>query len=77
MKLELDTKPVYGDHDKYIKTKIKIYGGCVNTNFQDKSNTKRKSTIQFFITNNVRFCYQSKEKALSSKKSANINKTRY
>ena len=25
LKIELDSKPVYGDDDKYIKTKIKIY----------------------------------------------------
>ena len=29
LKLELDSKPVYGDDDKYIKTKIKIYGGVL------------------------------------------------
>ena len=35
LKIEFDSKPVYGDDDKYIKTKIKIYGASVNTNFQD------------------------------------------
>ena len=25
MKISVESKPVYGDHDKYIKTKIKIY----------------------------------------------------
>ena len=29
-------------------------------------NVKRKSTMQVFIYYNVRFCYQSKEKVLSS-----------
>ena len=66
LKIEFDSKPVYGDDDKYIKTKIKIYGGSVNTNFQDKKMPK-KGTMQLFITNNVRFCYESKEKVLSSK----------
>ena len=33
LKIEFDSKPVYGDNDKYIKEKIKIYGGSVNTNF--------------------------------------------
>ena len=28
---------VYGDNDKYIKTKIKIYEDRVNTNFQGKN----------------------------------------
>ena len=27
LKTEFDSKPVYGDDDKYIKTKIKIYTG--------------------------------------------------
>ena len=39
--MEFDSKPVYGDDDKYIKAKIKIYGGRVNTNFQDKKMPKK------------------------------------
>ena len=37
LNIEFDSEPVYGDGDKYIKTKIKIYGGRVNTNFQGKN----------------------------------------
>ena len=33
MNIEFDSEPVYGDNDKYIKTKIKSYGDKVNTNF--------------------------------------------
>ena len=33
---KFDSKPVYGDSDKYIKTKIKLYEGNVDTNFQGK-----------------------------------------
>ena len=65
LKIDFESKPVYDDNDKYIKTKIKIYGGGVKTNFQGKKNAKRKSTKQIFI-NNARFCCQSKEKVLSS-----------
>ena len=36
MSVEFDSEPVYGDNDKYIHTKLRIYGGKVNTNFQDK-----------------------------------------
>ena len=36
MNIEFDSEPVYGDGDKYIKTKIKMYVGRVNTNFQAK-----------------------------------------
>ena len=34
--IKFDSQPVHGDGDKYIKTKIKIYGDRVNTNFQGK-----------------------------------------
>ena len=40
LKIEFDSKPVCGDNDKYIKTKIEIYGASVNTNFQDKKMRK-------------------------------------
>ena len=36
MNVEFDSEPVYGDNDKYIKTKIKMYEKRVNTNFQGK-----------------------------------------
>ena len=36
MNTEFDSEPVYGDSDKYLKTKIKSYGDKVNTNFQNK-----------------------------------------
>ena len=36
MNIKFDSKPVYGDNDKYIKTKIKLYGDEVDTNFQGK-----------------------------------------
>ena len=42
MRIEFNSKPVYGDNDKYIKTKIKIYSGSVNTNFQGKKMPKEK-----------------------------------
>ena len=31
-----DSEPVYCNNDKYIKTKIKLYGDKINTNFQGK-----------------------------------------
>ena len=43
LKIEFDSKPVYGGNDKYIKTKGKVYGGNVNTNFQSKKMTKEKA----------------------------------
>ena len=42
MNIEFDSEPVYGDNDKYIKTKIKIYGDKVNTNFMVEKYQKKK-----------------------------------
>ena len=42
LKINFNSEPIYGDNDKYIKTKIKIYGGSVNTNFQGKKMPKEK-----------------------------------
>ena len=33
LKMELDSEPVYGDSDKYIKTKMEIYAGSMIANF--------------------------------------------
>ena len=33
LKIEFDSKPVYGDDGKYIKTKIKTYSDSMITNF--------------------------------------------
>ena len=43
LKIKFDSEPVYGDNDKYIRTKIKIYGGSVNTNFKGKGVPKEKA----------------------------------
>ena len=43
LRIELDRKPAYGYNDKCIKTKIKIYGGSLNTNFQGKKMPKEKA----------------------------------
>ena len=41
LKIELESKPVYGGDDKYIKTKIKIYADMI-TNFHNKKCQKKK-----------------------------------
>ena len=43
MKIDFESKPVYGDDDKYIKTKIKIYANNMNTNFHNKTMPKEKA----------------------------------
>ena len=53
LKIKFDSEPVYGANNKYIKTKIKVYDGNENTNFQDKGMPKEKSIIRVFINNNA------------------------
>ena len=43
---EVDSEPVYGHHDKYIKTKIKSYGDKVNKNFQGKKVPKENASYK-------------------------------
>ena len=42
LSIDFESKPVYGDDDKYIKTKIKIYAGSMITNFHNKKCQKKK-----------------------------------
>ena len=46
LNIEFDSEPVYGDVDKYIKTKIKMYGDRVNTNFQGKKVPKENTSYK-------------------------------
>ena len=48
MNIEFDSDPVYGDNDKYIKTKIKTYGEEINPNFQDKKLPKENASCKCF-----------------------------
>ena len=41
MRIDFESKPVYGDDDKYIKTKIKIYADSIVTNFHNKKMPKK------------------------------------
>ena len=43
MRIDFESKPVYGDDDKYIKTKIKIYADNMITNFHNKKMPKEKA----------------------------------
>ena len=46
MDVKFDSEPVYGDNDKYIKTKIKIDKDKVNTNFQGKKVPKENASYK-------------------------------
>ena len=41
MRIDLESKPVYGDDDKYIKIKMKIYADNMITNFHNKRMPKK------------------------------------
>ena len=43
MRTDFESKPVYGDGDKYIETNIKIYKNSLFTNFHNKKMPKEKS----------------------------------
>ena len=43
MRIDFESKPVYGDDNKYIKTKIKIYAGSMVTNFHNKKIPEEKA----------------------------------
>ena len=43
MRVDFESKPVYGDDDKQIKTKIKICAGSIITNFHNKKMPKEKA----------------------------------
>ena len=47
LKVEFDGKPVCGDNNKYIKTKIKMYNSSMITNFQDKKMPKEKVPCRY------------------------------
>ena len=48
MNMKFDSKAVYGDSDKYIKTKIKSNGDKINTNFQGKKVPKENASYKCF-----------------------------
>ena len=46
LNIEFDSEPVYGDNDKYLKTKIKMHEDRVNTNFQGKDVPKEDASCK-------------------------------
>ena len=46
LNIEFDSDPVYGDNDKYIKTKMKMYDDRVNTNSQGKKVPKENASYK-------------------------------
>ena len=46
MNIEFHSEPVYGNNDKYIKTKIKSYGNKANRNFQGNKIPKENASYK-------------------------------
>ena len=46
LNINFDSEHVYGDVDNYIKTKIKLYGDRVNTNFQGQKLPKENASYK-------------------------------
>ena len=46
MKINFQSKPVYGEDLKYIKTKIKMYAGSLITNFHYKKKKHHANVYQ-------------------------------
>ena len=49
IKINFESKPVYGDDDKYIKTKIKMYTDSIITNFHNKKMPKEKAPCKCLL----------------------------
>ena len=64
MKIEFDSEPVYGDNDKYIKTKIKIYARSMITNYQREKMPKQKAASKCLST--IMLDFVIKERVLFS-----------
>ena len=47
--IEIDNEPVYGNGDKYIKTKIKMYEDRVNKNFPGKKVPKENASYKCLL----------------------------
>ena len=49
MRIDFENKPVYGDDNKYIKTKIKIYVGSMVANFHNQKIPKEKAPCKCLL----------------------------
>ena len=65
MSIDFDSKPTYGDDDKYIKTKIKTYEDSITTNFYNKKGSKKIPTekvphkcLSIIILDSVLYAYE-------------------
>ena len=65
MEIDFNTKPTYGDDDKYLKTKIKTYEDNITTNFYNKKGFKKvpeekipHKCLSIIILHSVLYAYE-------------------
>ena len=61
MSINFDSKPTYGDDDKYVKTKIKTYEDSIITNFHNKKILKEKIACKFLLIKKLDFVIELDE----------------
>ena len=49
MRIDFESKPVYSDDNKYIKTNTKIYAGSMVSDFQNKKIPKEKAPYKCLL----------------------------
>ena len=77
LRIDFESKPVYGDDDKYIKAKIKIYANNMIINFHDKKMPKEKAPCKCLSIIMLDLLKQIKSIILKHfQKNANIYKKR-
>ena len=61
MSTNVNSKPTYGDDDKYIKTKIKSYENSVTTDFPNKKKPKEEipsKYLSMIILDSALYAYE-------------------
>ena len=62
MRIDFESKPVYGDDDKYIKTKAKAYAHSMITNFHNKKMPKEKAPCKCLVIIMLDFVIKANKK---------------
>ena len=61
MSIDFDSKPIFGNYDKYIKTKTKTYKYSITTNFHNKKVSKdeiRYKCVSIIMLDSVLYAYE-------------------
>ena len=76
MNIEIDSEPLYGANDKYIKTKIKMYEDRMNTNSQGKKVPKENfscKSLSLIMLDSVQLCESQKHLGIVLEKHLNFH----